>query len=459
MGIFTNLAVSALMSTSHPGIDRRVCWNLRPHKDRCEDCMKICPKGLFTRPSIVKDWTACLDCGLCVSVCRARCIVPSGEQVEHDLAPLEKDKDKLWIGCERSARQNDVVRTCVGSLAWENLAYMALNKKLVLDLTPCADCDSEVCVEHVRQMLHRLVDFFGAPLFEARFTLATEAEDAPYESKEYNRREMMAHLTKGSKSSTRQLLKMIPGLRDESAGHAMDHRLLLHERTKQLKAASATPLHYGWYLPNVTDACYGCGKCEKGCRVGALKLVDGENGTTRIVVTPWKCSECGQCVTSCTEKAIDGMKLRQVTTLGPVSVHTLTKTLCPECKKPMKPDSPDGICHACAARRRMQKRREETAQRIRERKEKQQAAQAAAQAKAEAAAGTAAAAAAAPEKENPAPAAPKPETGAVHTAPAAGQPADTAAARPAVTEPAAPAAPQEPIPAAPDTAPAPEAKA
>lgn len=440
MGIFTNLAMSALMSTSHPGIDRRVCWNLRPHKDRCEACMQICPKGLFTRPSIVKDWTACIDCGLCVSVCRARCIVPSGEQVEHDLAPLEKDKDRLWIGCERSARQNDVVRTCVGSLAWENLAYMALNKKLVLDLTPCADCDSEACVEHVRQMMHRLVDFFGAPLFTARITMVTEPEDTPYEGKEYNRREMMEHLTKGSKSSTRQLLKMIPGLRDESAGHAMDHRLLLHERTKQLKAASATPLHYGWYLPNVTDACYGCGKCEKGCRVGALKLMDGENGTARIVVTPWKCSECGQCVTSCTEKAIDGMVLRQVTTLGPVNVHTLTKTLCPECHKPMKPDSPDGICRACAARRRMKKRQEETAQRIRERKAKQQAAQAAAQA----AAGTTAAAAAAPAEK----AAPQPETGAAYTAPAAAKPANTAAARPAVTAPAEPAPAQAPAPEA-----------
>ena len=41
---------------------------------------------------------------------------------------------------------------------------------------------------------------------------------------------------------------------------------MLHQRTKQLKAASETPLRYGWYLPNFTQKCFGCGTCEKACR-------------------------------------------------------------------------------------------------------------------------------------------------------------------------------------------------
>ena len=43
----------------------------------------------------------------------------------------------------------------------------------------------------------------------------------------------------------------------------MDFRLLLHQRTKQLKAAMETPLQYGYYMPKFTDNCFGCGRCEK----------------------------------------------------------------------------------------------------------------------------------------------------------------------------------------------------
>ena len=97
----------------------------------------------------------------------------------------------------------------------------------------------------------------------------------------------------------------------------MDFRLLLHQRTKQLKASMETPLKYGYYLPNFTDKCFGCGKCEKACRAGALKLEDLPDGQTRIVITPWKCSECEVCVASCSNHGIDGMKLRQLTTPWP----------------------------------------------------------------------------------------------------------------------------------------------
>ena len=73
-----------------------------------------------------------------------------------------------------------MVRTCVSAYSWEALAYLALNKKIVLDLTPCGECENDVCAEHLRAVLTRLVEFFGQPLFEARFTLAYELDDAPF---------------------------------------------------------------------------------------------------------------------------------------------------------------------------------------------------------------------------------------------------------------------------------------
>lgn len=65
------------------------------------------------------------------------------------------------------------------------------------------------------------------------------------------------------------------------------------------------------------------------------------------MITPWKCSECGVCVAACSNGGLDGLKLRQLTSLGPVSVYKCTKTLCKECGKPIAPNCADGICSVC----------------------------------------------------------------------------------------------------------------
>ena len=287
--------------------------------------------------------------------------------MERDTSAADTDNDTIWIGCEKSARKNSMVRACIASLSWEALAYLALNKKIVLDLTPCGECENDTCADQLRAELTRLVEFFGETMFEARFTLAYEPDEAPYHVKELTRREMFEQVGHGSKSGTKQLLRMLPGLRaDEDGGAAF--RLLLHQRTRQLKAAMPdNPLHYGCYLPSFTDKCFACGKCEKACRSGALKLEDMPDGQTRVVVTPWKCSECGVCVAACSNSGIDGMKLRQLTTLGPVSVYKCSKTLCADCGKPIAPNSSEGICSVCRIKRRTKQRQEEAAARAKER--------------------------------------------------------------------------------------------
>ena len=90
---------------------------------------------------------------------------------------------------------------------------------------------------------------------------------------------------------------------------------------------------------------------------------------------------------SCSNHGIDGMKLRQLTTLGPVSVHKCTKTLCKECGKPIAPGSVDGVCTVCRIKARTKKRQEEAAakaKQLREEREAKKAAEEAAKAAAEA---------------------------------------------------------------------------
>ena len=322
-------------------------------------------------PEPCEGWDPCTECGLCVSACRSGCIIPSPEQVQRDTSAADTDNDTIWIGCKKSTRKNSMVRTCIAALTWETLAYLALNKKIVLDLTPCGECENDLCAAQLRKELTRLVDFFGQPMFEARFTLAYEPDEALYHVKELSRREMFEQVSHGSKSGTKKLLQMLPGLHSEDDG-GVDFRLLLHQRTKQLKASMETPLKYGYYLPNFTDKCFGCGKCEKACRAGALKLEDLPDGQTRIVITPWKCSECEVCVASCSNHGINGMKLRQLTTLGPVSVHKCTKTLCKECGKPIAPGSVDGVCTVCRIKARTKKRQEEAAAKAKQLREERE---------------------------------------------------------------------------------------
>ena len=118
------------------------------------------------------------------------------------------------------------------------------------------------------------------------------------------------------------------------------------------------PLRYGYHLPNFTQKCFACGRCEKSCRSGAIKFEDLPDGQTRAVITPWKCSECGVCVAACSNGGLDGLKLRQLTSLGPVSVYKCTKTLCKECGKPIAPGSVDGVCTVCRIKARTKKRQD-----------------------------------------------------------------------------------------------------
>ena len=122
---------------------------------------------------------------------------------------------------------------------------------------------------------------------------------------------------------------------------------------------------------------------RKGMRAGALKLEDMPDGQTRMVVTPWKCSECGVCVAACSNSGLDGLTLRQLTTLGPVSVHKCTKVLCSSCGKPIAPGTVEGLCSVCRIKERTRKRQEEArarAQQLREEREAKKAAEEAAKA-------------------------------------------------------------------------------
>ncbi len=382
MNFVTRFAVKTLLKESHPLIVRKQCWNLRPHKEKCSACVDVCPysEQIFKRPGIIANWSACTDCGLCVAACKSRCIAPSREQVEKDSTLVEVASDQVWLGCTQSERYNTAVRECIAAFPWEFLAFLALNKKVVLDLTPCATCENEACAERLRLTLERLVEFLGAELFSARVALAREMDEYPNTTQSFSRRDLAGVFKEGSVANSRKLLRKMPFLIDESEGHLYDFRMMLYDHVKQLKEISETPRTYGKYLPKINEKCYGCERCVRACKAEALKIVEGKDGLSRVVITAWKCSECGQCVRSCIDKAIEGPILRPVTQLGPIGVYKFKKNACPKCGKAKKPTAKGELCVNCDLKERSRKRQEEAAERMRIRKAEREAANAAKQA-------------------------------------------------------------------------------
>ena len=138
MGIFTRNAMDALMKTTHPEINRRQCWNLHPHRKPLHRPARIsAPMANRSLPARTLSRTGIPPtAGLWFRPAAAAASPFAGAGAAGHLPRRYNDNDTIWIGCEKCTRKNSMVRTCISALTWEALAYLALNKKIVLDLTP-----------------------------------------------------------------------------------------------------------------------------------------------------------------------------------------------------------------------------------------------------------------------------------------------------------------------------------
>lgn len=72
------------------------------------------------------------------------------------------------------------------------------------------------------------------------------------------------------------------------------------------------------YLPVISDACIGCGKCEKVCPVLAISMQNKKEGKDVAVVDQNVCLGCGVCVRSCPKNTIH-LEQRAVQVITPVN--------------------------------------------------------------------------------------------------------------------------------------------
>jgi Ferredoxin len=72
------------------------------------------------------------------------------------------------------------------------------------------------------------------------------------------------------------------------------------------------------YLPVISDACIGCGKCEKVCPVLAISMQNKKESRDAAVVDQNVCLGCGVCVRNCPKNAIY-LERRAIQVITPVN--------------------------------------------------------------------------------------------------------------------------------------------
>jgi ferredoxin len=72
------------------------------------------------------------------------------------------------------------------------------------------------------------------------------------------------------------------------------------------------------YMPKISKACIGCGKCEKVCPVLAISMSNDNEGKTVAQIDKEVCLGCGVCVRSCPVNAIELVR-RAVRVITPVN--------------------------------------------------------------------------------------------------------------------------------------------
>ncbi|MBC3798051.1 4Fe-4S dicluster domain-containing protein [Acetobacterium tundrae] len=72
------------------------------------------------------------------------------------------------------------------------------------------------------------------------------------------------------------------------------------------------------YIPVISDACIGCGKCEKVCPVLAISMKNKQAGQDVAAVDHQICLGCGVCVRNCPTHAIH-LERREIEVITPVN--------------------------------------------------------------------------------------------------------------------------------------------
>ena len=336
------LIAQKLISENHPTLDRPHCINGKQRKSPCSACANICRNDVYSKIAN-PEWERCDNCGLCVSVCPSRCLLPPAFSLEKYLTPLSKEDQDIQVACGKTKARDGLTVRCLGALPWEWIASAALLGELTLYTGGCEECELKEGFALFEKNRKKAEQFLGDAYYNEQVSITEiggETAEAP-PSQTYSRREFFSSMFKRSKKVTITASSLIINKKSDIDG--LIFRKLLHKQS-QIKEG----MSFSWLAPVFSSSCRVCGICGKLCPQSAISI-DTKDGVSSVTITPWKCGACGLCQTVCPEGGIAEIGVVNVDDLSPIEVHSAPASTCEDCGVTVK--SGLALCPSCASKR------------------------------------------------------------------------------------------------------------
>lgn len=373
-------AIGKWLEEDRPTLDRDRCFNRKQRKITCTTCTETCEHGVYAGKE--PDWTLCVNCGLCVAACPTRAIRPSSANLRAMLEVAESASEDVGFACERGGRTADMTVRCLAAVPWEMLACIALDHRVYLDVTPCAECPDERAQTLLAKSLASLQRFLGEEFYAEHVRL----EAVPEHAGALSRREAFTSMFKRGKRLAANLIPddgegttidggiyerlleaKLAALAAKNAGNteagsgdneaagedgetrAQDNEATGAEPGEPGLAAAPAPHLFTLDTLRISTDCWTCTVCEKLCPLGAIVVDDSDDdpGTRYLHHKPIRCTQCGLCQRVCPEQAILGW--REIATDDPVGWRTTVVEVarCEKCGIPIHPGPEVSLCPSC----------------------------------------------------------------------------------------------------------------
>ena len=391
--------ITDLLSTKYyinavPTYQAMRCSDRKTNGEDCTVCSDICPQGIYPVGKRKRPvWTQCIKCGICAANCPDKCLTFPGARVDNFLMAVSKSGE-TGIGCAEDDSVMTLTVSCLAAVSWEQMAYAALSKGLVISRKACDKCEREGFKELIDDNIERLRFFLGDELFNKKVKILYEGDKYEPTDTGMSRRELF-NIFKNLPLD--KAMRIVPEL-ESTQDNGLFYRAMLRDeilRSSEGVAVADRP-KFRIKLPVFNENCYNCGTCVRTCPQKALKITQ-QDDKFLITIDAWRCTGCGICSRSCKVEGISGMATMKVSTLGKVALKRVPVYTCVNCGKPRHKDSEDGLCQFCISRRNNERLRAERQAKLAAEKAKKEAEKAAKEAEEAAAKAAAEAAAAVPE--------------------------------------------------------------
>ena len=140
MGIVSKTLITAI-EEGNPSFSPDHCLNRRQTRHPCRVCSENCPgKAIPANPVIQRiDWTRCVNCGVSVTACPARCFALDLNRQKAIAAPAQSGM--VSFACTHTDLPSAQQKTeCLCGVPWEWLAALAMRMQVRMYVGECENC-------------------------------------------------------------------------------------------------------------------------------------------------------------------------------------------------------------------------------------------------------------------------------------------------------------------------------